>query len=205
MNALLVTIMVTGNGVVAVYVAVAVFQSTERSRYRYRMWQIRDEVVDAVRQGDFQMDKAVISWIEDTELMITATDWMTPFRYLEASRAHRRSGVSLEPHSLIPTSAETREYLEKMTDQARAARMRLLFFGSSSGWLLAAGAPLIARTVAKDSLAHLRECEAESGLDHLKIEHPNAEAVRIWSTQKYGSPVAVFSDVRTDRRELAYA
>lgn len=214
-SALLVSLLVVGNFTVATAVFAFVVQSSERSLYRYRMWRLRDEVVDAVLTGQLTADKAVLHWLDMTEAFIDITDYLTPYRYLALSRTYRRAGLDVhaESDADIGTSPETRAFLDRMSRSARAARMRLFFLGSPSGWLVSLAAPLLARTVTRGEDPHgARETEPSEGTTapfqgRIVIVRPSsAEAVRRWSTERFGSPATLYSRLQPrDCDEPAYA
>ncbi len=112
-----------------------------RSLFRYRLWRLRDDIVDDVLAGRLPREPAVTSLITATESLIqnarcvTWTTWLlspnVPEEYRLAYRAHIETSFNrLSPDQQARLS-EYRKNLE-------ACIVRQMTVGSFSGWLLGA-------------------------------------------------------------------
>lgn len=107
-----------------------------RSLYRYELWRLRDELVDAVR-AERVPDKhdAVLYTLRSIEAGIRISHWMTLLRVATLLSAMQRHGV-LEPAPSLSalTSAES-AYLVDLQHRLNELTVRHLLTSSASGWL----------------------------------------------------------------------
>jgi hypothetical protein len=194
MNAFITALVVVANVTLAAFTLGRVVQRSERSKFRYRMWQLRDEVVDAVRDGEIEPHAVVKDWINRTELFIDATDVLTPFALVTTSTVLRRGGWEPKAPPHLNAPADVIEFLDAKTAEARAARMRLFLLGSPSGWLVSTAVPVVAAA----TLLTKRP----------RNSTPPTETVRVWSSGRFGSTSEVFRPLveqqRSERRQPAY-
>ncbi len=133
--------------VVVLWAALLFFvPSCLRSEFRYRLWQLRDNVYDDVLAGrlaDSELTKLFIIEIEQVirySRFYTLVDaWVTPRSPKEIIDARRR--FVTEQKQLL--SADHLRRFEKYERQAGRVVLRHLLFGSPMGWVLFAAASLI--------------------------------------------------------------
>lgn len=207
MNAPAVALIVVGNAAFAVGVLGWVVQRTERSEFRYTMWRLRDRIVDALRAGEVPPHPAATQAINRAEIVIAATDRITPFHFIITSRTLRRGGWT--PGRDADLTADAPEPLQRLLldvkAEARHAHRRLLVLGSPSGWLLLSVGLLIMPWFL---IAGVRERQRHR--KHRDDPRPPLDKVASWSSRRYGSPAEVFAPVVKQknggmRRDAAYA
>lgn len=142
----LVAALVVCNVAFSVMVVGHVVQRSERSKFRYSYWRIRDELVDALRDGRLQEHPCLREYIERTELLIDATDILTPFQLRSALRIERRAGwkPTEKKSAYLGATEEERAFLETLGRRALTARVRVICLGSPSGWILSLCFPIVA-------------------------------------------------------------
>lgn len=159
-----------------------VVQRTERSRFRYRMWRVRDRVVGAVLSEEIESHAAVRQWLDRAEVLIAATKHLTPFQFVMASRTMRRGGWKPNP-SLTETAPEpVQKMLCDASTEVRKAYARVFALGSPSGWLV-----LLLVAVSSPVLFLLQQRR-----HYKKCDEPPLDSVAKWSSRRYGSPADVF-------------
>ena len=86
MNAEVMMTLLLGNLVFAAFTLGRVTIRAERSRFRYRTWQVRDSIIDAMLDGKLDPHKSLFDWVDQLEVTIEATEFLTPFMLVRTSR-----------------------------------------------------------------------------------------------------------------------
>lgn len=127
------------NLVAAVAVLGRTVRRTEISQFRYTMWQVRDEIVDAIAREELGASRTVLDRIDRIETAIVSSDLFTPYRLAHSARILRRSGWKPPaPQSYDGMLPQHRALLVHAERRVSSARMRLMFLGSPSGWAVSA-------------------------------------------------------------------
>lgn len=189
MSSALVSLIVVANVTLSVVVLGRTVQRSERSRFRYETWRVRDELVDQIRSGDVRPTGPMLEYLDRLELNIGATEVMTPFRYVVAAYQLRRAGWRPVPDDL-PARAEMpeRRAIREASRRVTQARVRLLLWGSPSGWLLVLASPLVfVASVLTDQRKRQTSDEDEPS-------YPLAASMASWSSERYGSTITVLKN-----------
>lgn len=141
MSSRLIVAALVGNLTFALFLLGRTVQRTERSRFRYTIWQIRDELVDHLREGGLKPEPAVERYIDRLHFMISATELLTPFRVVTGLRLLSRSDWDIPAEFLEP--GPDHPVLNNARVRADQARRQLFLLGSPSGWLLLSVAPVV--------------------------------------------------------------
>jgi len=160
------------------FASVCVFKiipSCNVSQLRYRLWRLRDDVVDEIRGDVFSKDDQPRRFVTEVERLIANSQELTPFRlfllYLSA-RPFRLPRPD-RAFDLDALRGRDRAVMSKHADALERLVVRHLLTGSPSGWLvicvsapIAAGAALLDRTKGKGNGASV----LQSTKDHLREE-----------------------------------
>lgn len=178
MSSALVGTIVVANMGLALLVAGRVLQRSERSRFRYTMWQIRDGLVDDLDAGRLAHDRRLVEYLNRLELTIDVTELFTPYHLISAARIMRHADCKIPQEALyLGADPASQAIIAAARSRASLARMRLFFAGSPSGWFLLVSSPLAALWwLAKDRATDRRSL---------------LEAATLWFHNRYGSPIEV--------------
>jgi len=187
-NSVLVALIILVNVTLSVTTLARTVQRSERSRFRYEIWRLRDGIVEDLQVGRIRPTKPVLEYLDRLELNVEATDFMTPFRFGSAAALLRRTGWHVEPDDLlIRADPREREVLRVASRAVSRARIRMLLHGSPSGWVVLVLKPFIIAGVMLRELLHSR-------LEH-REPTPPVTAVTDWSTERYGHTMQVLKPV----------
>lgn len=140
MNASLTVVLLVVNLTLAAAVLGAMVAWSERSRYRYRLWAVRDDLMDRVLKQEFENPAPVVAYIRSIESCIDWTRGTSPFvvalmmRTCPAESAERFAA----PSPIDLAEGADRVALVEARGRVHAAHSRLLLLGSPSGWFVAA-------------------------------------------------------------------
>jgi hypothetical protein len=198
MSSLFVATVAVLNLVIAFSVAARTLRRYELDRFLSAIRRARDEIVDALLDGRVEANEDVLEYLRLLPVLASATDLLTPYQLLSASRLLKRGGWRPPQHRLLGRRPDERELLTRVTTDADRAKERFVFFGSPSGWALLAASPLISLFVAARS-AIVQAAEKSVRLDQ-------RQKVAVWSEAKFGSASDIAIDVAQTRlREPAFA
>lgn len=116
---------------------VKIIPDCARSLFRYRLWRLRDELVDEIRAGTFENDempKVLAAVVEGT---ITVAPEATLARMLMAAWTCRSMQVP-ELFDFESLGRGDRRLLEKRFSEYRQIAVRHILLGAPSGWILTA-------------------------------------------------------------------
>lgn len=195
MNSTRVVVVVLSNVALAVTVLGWVSQRSARSRFRYKLWRVYDQLVDDVREGRLAAHQPVREYLERLIILVEGTEMLTPYRLIASGRLMRRADVrirSKDPYRGL--NAESRAIMESARCQVYDAIVELFFSGSPSGWALTVAAPVIA--VVLRPRPH-------------KSERASRRVAAEWAHQRYGSAVEIVRplvrpDTNQEQRRPAY-
>lgn len=135
MNAYIVVGIVVANVVLALWTLGAVMIRSERSQFRYACWQIRDSLVDAMRDGRLpEGDEVLSECVRRIESWITAVEWFSPFQFIAGAVIVSRAKTGPEPLSFEHLTEDQQARLDNAHRELMLARTRLEVLGSPSGW-----------------------------------------------------------------------
>lgn len=111
------------------------------SIFRYKLWRIRDNTVDAVFAGDIADTEVVRLFIASIEWTILNASAVTPWRFMVRKSTPRQHVVKFREYvnegiRKLPDS--DRERLEELLMEFKLACWRHLKRGSPSGWVIGA-------------------------------------------------------------------
>lgn len=198
MSSLLVSAIVLSNVTFAMAMLGRTIQRSQRSKFRYEMWRVHDELVAMIESGEIRPTKPVLEYLDRVRFNVETTEYMTPFQFLVFVHSLRRTGWTAPADTLLARAeGREREVLREAAKRISSARVRLLLFGSPSGWLLCLCGPVLYLT------AMLRQRRG-----HKPTGSP-VGTVADWSSERYGSPIFVMEPVvkqrNKDRRSEDFA
>lgn len=136
------------SAVLIVWVPFVVWPRFQRSRYRYKLWALRDELWDGLHDGVIPPSDAAARLLRDLETQIrhaptyAAVAWLVTYSVLrgdrQAMRWIRRQGAA---KAAALASAPAAEHLESLRTRMNAAAVHHFVWGSSAGVVLT---PLLA-------------------------------------------------------------
>lgn len=183
--------------VAAWFALTKVIPSCSVSLFRYRLWRIRDDLVDAIGQGAFTDDAAPKKLVADIEVFIRAA----PDVNIITAGLHRWIGWGMDlspdgdPFDFERAPKADRALLQKYADRFQGAFAKQVLLGRPSGWLLlVVFAPSIAGIVlvsqiknrsgygsfVRETKSHMRdEIHIEPALELLRERSPDGRTVSL--------------------------
>lgn len=151
--------------VVAVFGLLYGLPSLARSAYRYRLWNLRDELWDAVYRGHLQGVEEGASLLQAVEQRIRSVHQWSAVRFLSATYAiYRHVPYLLDDINKKLLDATTREYTNPLVAEyaARADDLsgRYMRFATAFGWFPRPMMALVARFGARITPESRDEVEA---------------------------------------------
>lgn len=108
------------------------------SRYRYRLWRLRDALSDDIRHGKFDDEEAAMKVRLLIDLAIEDADDLSALNLTLFQFVVRRSDLPADPLGLGELSPSDEECLKERLEEVQAALLSKTLFGSVSGWLATA-------------------------------------------------------------------
>jgi len=105
------------------------------SRYRYRLWRLRDALSDDIRHGKFHDEEAAKKVRLLIDLAIEDADDLSALNLVLFQLVLRRSDLPADPLGLEELSPYDQECLKERLEEVQAALLSKTLFGSVSGWL----------------------------------------------------------------------
>ncbi len=136
MNTLL-TIDLVAVALFAGFCVAKVVPSCNMSIFRYRLWGLRDRLVDQIRDGAFDDDERAREVLEFVEVAITAAPDIGAVKLLFARWSCRGVPVSA-PFRLDGLSANDKSLLGQYLNEFHHYLVRHILLGNPSGWVLTA-------------------------------------------------------------------
>jgi hypothetical protein len=143
--AALLTVALTVNFFFAYISIIYIVPSSERSRFRYRLWKLRDRVVDEIYDGRFEnveQPKRLVALIELAIYSAEEISWLK----VMAARLVKKPPRGLPMRLLVDlraVSAHDRDLLRPRLNVLYWCVARHVFLGTPSGWLACLRRPFL--------------------------------------------------------------
>lgn len=137
----------------------------QRSRYRYRLWQMRDQIVDDVICNKIPSHPAVVELVARIETHIRCVDSFTLASTMTEYIGRRAFELPVDGSLDVTLLGSTEgAIISRYLSEFNKAKVRHLFVGSPSGWIAFALVPsafVIAELLRR--LTHMRQHERRAG------------------------------------------
>jgi hypothetical protein len=131
---------------------VKIVPSCAASRYRYRLWRLRDGLADDIRGGGFESSNAARKIVSYIEVAIEDAADLTALHVLLFFWTNRVDVSLNDPLALRELGHRDRVRLEETLSEVENAFLAKAFLGSVSGWLLTLPLlPAVATAALRDS------------------------------------------------------
>ncbi len=134
----IVAILIVGVALLACVVAFYVFPSTMASLLRYKLWPLRDELSDAITNGEFQDSTQPNKLLRNIEVTIQVADDLRPLNMVVLMLLARRNLTTPEGFDLSKAPEDDRPRLATLSSRFLSMTLRHVLLGSWSGLLLLA-------------------------------------------------------------------
>lgn len=124
---------------VAIFAWFSIFKvvpSYATSRCRYRLWQLRDELADSIRNGEFETPDAARRIVSVVELAIEDAEDLSALNVRLFYWVSRDERLSNDPFHLTALSTGDARSLRKALSEFESALLAKTLLGSPSGWLM---------------------------------------------------------------------
>jgi hypothetical protein len=143
--AALLTVALTVNFFFAYISIIYIVPSSERSRFRYRLWKLRDRVVDEIYDGRFENVEQPQRLVALIEIAIYSADEISWLKVM-AARLMKKPPPGRPMKLLVDLQAVSerdRELLEARLNVLYWCVARHVFLGTPSGWLACLRRPFL--------------------------------------------------------------
>lgn len=106
------------------------------SRYRYRLWRLRDALSDDIRHGKFHDEEAAKKVLLLIDLAIEDADDLSALNLTLFGMVMRRSDFPRDPLGLSDLRPYDRDCLTERLAEVQDALLSKTLFGSVSGWIV---------------------------------------------------------------------
>lgn len=127
---------VVGITLFAWFCVVRIIPSCNVSMYRYRLWQLRDQVVDDVREGVFRDATQPQRLVQFIEGIIVLAPELGAVKLAVMRWSCRHVPDAEYPFDLQGLRPQEREIMQARISELGALTARRILFGSPSGWFL---------------------------------------------------------------------
>jgi hypothetical protein len=114
------------------------------SRCRYRLWRLRDQLVDEIRHGEYEDPRPPELLVEYIELGIEDAGDLTAANAVLFHLTTRRLESPPDPFDFSTFQPRDSALVKERLEEFEGALLSKVFFGSPSGWVLSAVALPIA-------------------------------------------------------------
>lgn len=174
------------------------------SLFRYRLWALRDTIVDEILGGLYQDRRAAVRVAREVELVIDYANELTMFKFFVFNRLARDPDLPrYEELTLDELSATDRERLARHLDELYSYVGHHAFLGSPSGWVSFIALFPYAAVVGLIRYLRNRGSRKDSGIDSLFEEAKHAARSRADIQEDLEDALTVLR--RRDRRLLLAA
>jgi len=115
-----------------------VVPSCATSRYRYRLWRLRDALSDDIRHGKFHDREAAKKVLLLVDLAIEDADDLSALNLILFSSVVRGEDLPRDPLGLDDLKPYDKDCLIERLEEVESALLSKTLFGSVSGWFIAA-------------------------------------------------------------------
>lgn len=136
MNALL-TFNLIGLAIFAWVCVVKIVPSCATSRYRNRLWRLRDTLTDDIRRGEFESPEAARKVVSFMELAIEDADDLTALHVLLFFSMSQEEDFAEDPLELGSLSPKDDVALKARLADVEDVFLAQTLWGSVSGWVIA--------------------------------------------------------------------